>query len=148
MNETQGESAAVAPRHLWVIGVLALLWNAMGAFDYVMTETRNEGYLERFTPEQLAFFEGMPAWVIAAWAVAVWGGLAGAGLLLGRRRAAAPVLGVSWAAMVVTSIHNFVLADGAKVMGAGGMAFTAVIFVIALALALYARRMAAAGVLH
>ena len=37
----------------------------MGAFDYVMTETRNEAYMAEFTPEQLEFFYGFPAWMIA-----------------------------------------------------------------------------------
>jgi len=26
------------PVHLWIIGVLALLWNMMGAFDYLATK--------------------------------------------------------------------------------------------------------------
>ncbi len=44
------------PLHLWVIGVVALLWNAMDAFDYVMTQTKNEAYMSAFTLEQLSFF--------------------------------------------------------------------------------------------
>ncbi len=29
------------PRDLWVIGIVGLLWSAMGAVDYVMTQTGN-----------------------------------------------------------------------------------------------------------
>ncbi|HLE83884.1 MAG TPA: hypothetical protein VJG13_06065, partial [Thermoanaerobaculia bacterium] len=64
-----------APVHLWIVGVLALLWSAMGAFDYLATQTRWEPYVGQFTEEQLAYFYGFPAWVVAAWAIAVWGGL-------------------------------------------------------------------------
>ena len=44
------------PWHLWIIGVVALLWSAIGAFDYVMTQTKNESYMGMFTSEQLEFF--------------------------------------------------------------------------------------------
>lgn len=88
-------------------GTLGTLWNSVGAFDHLMTETRNEAYMSRFTPEQLKYFYGFPAWVVAFWAIAVWGGVAGALLLLARRRVAVPVLLASLASMVITSIHNF-----------------------------------------
>jgi len=135
------------PKHLWVVGILALLWNSVGAFDYLMTETRNESYMGQFTAEQLEYFYGFPAWVVAFWALAVWGGVVGAILLLMKKRVAAPVLLGSFVAMVVTSIHNLLLSDGLAVMGAAGAVFSAVIFVVALALWLYARSQADKGVL-
>ena len=49
--------------------------------------------------------------------------------------------------MIVTSIHNFLLSNGLQVMGGGGAAFSAVIFVFASGLWLYARAMARRGVL-
>ena len=63
------------PWHLWAVGVVGLLWSAMGAMDYVMTQTHNEAYMSAFTPEQLAFFYGIPIWAVATWAIAVWGGV-------------------------------------------------------------------------
>ena len=102
-----GSFDARVPRHLWIVGVLSLLWNSVGAFDYVMTETRNADYLRGFTPEQLAYFTGFPKWVVAAWALAVWGGVAGSLGLLWRQRWAVPVFGLSLAAMAVTFTHNF-----------------------------------------
>jgi hypothetical protein len=58
------------PKHLWVVGIFALLWSAMGAYDYLMTETQNEAYMSSFTPEQLDFFYGLPAWAVSAWTLA------------------------------------------------------------------------------
>ncbi|MEJ2542305.1 MAG: hypothetical protein P8188_20455, partial [Gemmatimonadota bacterium] len=86
MSEEQATTTLRTPWHLWLVGVLALLWNAMGAFDYLMTETRNEGYMGQFTPEQLEYFYAFPAWVVAFWAIAVWGGVLGAIFLLLRKR--------------------------------------------------------------
>jgi hypothetical protein len=119
----------------------------MGAWDYLMTQTQNESYMNRFTPEQLEFFYGFPAWVVAFWALAVWGGVLGALLILLRKRAAVPVLLVSFLAMVVTSIHNLVLSNGIEVMGGLGLIFSALIFVVAFGLLLYARAMVKRDVL-
>ena len=130
------------PWHLWVVGVVGLLWNAMGALDYVMTQTRNEGYMAQFTPEQLEFFYGLPAWVDAFWATAVWGGVVGAILLLIRRSHAVWVFLASLIALIITAFQNYVLSNGLEVMGDPfSIAFTAVIFVTAVALYLYARAM-------
>lgn len=148
MNQSTSASAVAVPRHLWVVGVLALLWNSIGAFDYVMTESRNDAYMSQFTPEQRAYFYAFPAWVVATWALAVWGGVLGSILLLLRKRWAVPVFAVSLATMVITTIYNFVLTSGVEVMGTGGAIFSAVIFAIAVALYLYARRLARAGVLR
>lgn len=143
------EPARPAPWHLWLVGVLTLLWNGVGAFDYLMTKTKNASYLGSFTPEQLAYFESFPAWAVACWALSVWGGVLGSALLLARRRVAVPVLLVSLVAMLPMWFYNYVLTDGLRLMGgAGALAFSATIFVVALGLWLYARRLAQAGVLR
>jgi hypothetical protein len=147
MSESDPVPSRGRPWHLWVIGILAVLWNAVGAYDYAMTQTQNEAYMSRFTAAQLEYFYGFPAWVDAFWAVAVWGGVLGALLLLARKRVAASVLLASLVAMVVTSLYNFVLSEGVDVMGSAAMAFSAVIFVVAVALWLYARGQAAKGIL-
>jgi hypothetical protein len=131
-----------------VIGGIALLWNAMGAMDYIMTQTKNEAYLKRFTAEQLAFFYSIPAWVVSAWAIGVWGGVLGSLLLLLRRRFAAWVFLASLVGMVVTTFRNYVLSNGMDVMGdAFSLGFTAFIFLFALGLFLYARAMNKRGLL-
>jgi len=147
MSEAAVVTQERPPRHLWVVGAVGLLWNLVGAYDYLMTETHNASYMGKFTPEQLVYFYGFPTWVVAAWAIAVWGGVLGTLLLLLRKRLAAPVLLVSFLAMIATSIHNFLLSDGVAVMGGGAVAFSGLIFAIALGLWLYARSMTQRGVL-
>jgi len=148
MTETPDASVRTTPRHLWVVGVVALLWNAGGAYAFLMAQTRNEAYMSSFTPEQLEFFYGFPTWVVATWAIAVWGAVLGSGLLLLRKRLAVPVFLASLAGMVLTSIHNYFLADGFEVAGdAFSLLFTAAIFLGAVALFFYARAMRERGVL-
>jgi hypothetical protein len=116
--------------------------------DYVMTQTRNEAYMEQFPPELLTFFYSIPAWAIASWAIAVWGGVFGSILLLFRRQVAVWVLLASFVGLSVTAFQNYVLSNGAQVMGDPfSIGFTVAIFLIALLLFLYARAMRERGLL-
>ena len=101
-----------------------------------------------FTPAQLEFYYGFPLWVVAAWGIAVWGAVLGSLFLLLRKRVACHLFLWSFVCMVLTSIYNFVLSDGMKVMGGvGSLIFSAVIFVIGLLLLVYARSMRKRGML-
>jgi len=145
--QEEAVGSRAAPKHLWVVGGLALLWNAIGAFDYLMTRMQNEAYMGQFSPEQIEYFTGFPTWVVFFWAIAVWGAVLGSVLLLLRKKLAAPVFLASFASMVVTSLHNFLLTNGLEVMGVRGAVFSVVVFVVALGLWLYAKGMADRGVL-
>lgn len=143
------ETSAKTPWHLWMVGVLSLLWNSVGAMDFTMTQTRNESWMKQFTPEQLEYFYGFPLWVVVAWGVATWGSLIGSVLLLLRRRFAVTINLVVIVAMALTFTHNFLLSDGMKVMGGGGtLIFTAIIVVVGVFLYVYARAMARRAVLR
>ena len=147
MSETPSAPSVQTPRHLWVIGIVTLLWNAMGAFDYLMTQTQNESYMGQLTPEQIEFFYGFPSWVVAFWAIAVWGGVLGSILLLLRRSLAVSVFMVSFASMFITAIQNYVFSNALEVSGMFGLIFSVVIFLVALGLILYSRAMRERGVL-
>ena len=149
MSPSNEQFIEPTPRHLWVVGIVALIWNSGGAFDYFMTQTGNEAYMSAFSPEQLEFFYGIPAWAVATWATAVWGSVLGSLLLLMRKRLAVPVFLVSFIAMTLTAFQNYVLSNGLEVIGSGfELGFTAAIFVIALLLFLYAHAMQKRGVLR
>jgi len=145
-NSTGGV-AMRTPAHLWVIGVLSLLWNAMGAFDYLATQLKLEFYMAQFTQEQLDYFYGIPAWAISGWAIAVWFSLAGSVGLLLRKSWSMWAFGIAIAGMLVSTINSYLLSDGLEMMGTGGLIFSVVIWIIAIGLFLYARAMSAKGVL-
>lgn len=138
------------PWHLWVIGILTLIWNGFGGLDYIMTQTRNPDYLAQFTPEQLDYFTSFPVWINATWAIGVWGAVLGSILLLMRRKWAEPVLWLSVAGMIVTSVQNIFLADTSllDLMGPVATTFSVVILLVGVLLALYARWMRRIGVLR
>jgi hypothetical protein len=146
------ESAAGAgrprtPAHLWIVGVVSLLWNAMGAFDYLASQLKLESYMSQFTEEQLAYFYAFPAWAVSGWAFGVWGALAGSIFLLMRRRWAVWAFAISLAGMAASSYYTLVLTEGIAIMGSGALVFSAVIWAIAILLLVYALAQAKRGIL-
>lgn len=141
-------SRTKAPWHLWVIGTIALLWNAMGAVDYFLSQTKNEAYMSMFTPEQLEFFYSFPSWSVALWAIAVWGGLLGCILLLLRNKLAASMFLVSLICMVINTIYIYAFSNGMEVMGGTfELTFSAAIFLVAVFLYFYSKNMQAQNII-
>ena len=116
------------PWHLWLVGVIAVLFNAIGAFDYVMSMTQGATYMASagMTPAQIAHYQGMPLWMMAVWTIGVWGAMLGSVLILLRNQLAFPVFAVSLAAFLVSLIYTYVLTDGGQIMGRQ-MAITSVV---------------------
>lgn len=141
--------AAERPWHLVPVGILALLWHAAGALDYLLTQIRFEPYTGQVPAEWLAYFDAMPAWVTAAWAIGVWIGLLGAVLLLMREHWAPLALAASFAAVLAATLWLALLAEP-PMAEAVGPEFTTVMVaatVVALLLWLYARWMRHANVI-
>lgn len=136
------------PWHLWLIGVLALLWFAMGCYDFVMTQTQNEAYMKYFTDAQKNYFYGFPFWAVAVWAISVWGGLIASILLLMRKKLATPIYLASIIMYLLACVHNFLLTDGAELMGTVGLIMSVIILLISIALYFYSRAQTARGVLR
>lgn len=144
------QPAARAPVHLWFVGILSLLWNCFGAYDYTMTELGNETYLASvgFGEEEMAYLATMPVWAIAAWAVGVWVSLLGSILLLLRSRHAATTFLVALAGALVSFAYQFTSNPPASLTTGAAAAMPYVILALIVAQWYYARRMIAAGVLR
>lgn len=137
------------PAHLWIIGVVSLLWNAGGAYDYVMTQTKNVAYLERLTEAQKAFLDAGPMWFEATWAVGIWFSVIGSLLLLLRSRVAGAAFSLSLFGLIASSVYSFGIADRTGLeMSAAQLGFTVAIFVVLVVLWVYARAMTRRGVLR
>jgi hypothetical protein len=101
------------PIHLWAVRLLALLWNAFGVFDYLITQNDNAKCPASFAPEQRAWFEGFPARAAAAWAIGMWGALVGSILLLLHNRPAVTAFALSLAGSALCSRWPFSLSPRA-----------------------------------
>jgi len=96
------------PWHLWVAGVVSLLWSAYGGYDFIMTTTQGEPYLRAsgFDQPMIDYFLNMPTWMYAPWILGVWGAVVGSILLLLRSRWAVWAFGVSLIGAVVSLLHG------------------------------------------
>jgi hypothetical protein len=77
-------STGKAPWHLWFIGILALLWNASGAYTILMAQA---GKLTGLSLEEAAYYAAQPQWFVVVTEIALFGAIAAAIALLMRSRA-------------------------------------------------------------
>ena len=96
------------PWHLWVVGIVSLLWNSVGAADYVFSSLRSEAWFEamQYPPEGIAYLDSFPAWAHAGWAFGTLGAFVGSILLLMRSRYAVWAFVVSLIGIAVTTIYE------------------------------------------
>jgi hypothetical protein len=113
------ETTIKTPWHLWLVGVVAVLFNSIGVFDFVMSMTQGAKYMASagMTAAQIAHYQDMPAWMTLDWAVGVFGALIGSVLIPLRNKLAWPILAVSLAAFLLSVAYTYVLTDGGKIMG-------------------------------
>ena len=139
------------PIHLWIVGILSLVWNAGGAIDYVMTRTNVAAYLAEQPPERLAMLQDAPTWFGFTWALGVWFSIIGSLLLVLRSRFAGSAFALSLIGLIGSSIYTYGIADGASMLAVAGTAaivFTIGIPAILVLLWIYARAMTKRGVLR
>ncbi len=147
-ESNEGRERRRTPVHLWIVGVVTLLWNMMGAFDYLATQLKLDFYMSQFTEAQLANFYDFPSWAVAGWAFGVWGALAGSIGLLLRHRWSLWAFVISFGGMAFSSIYTLGLSNGAEIMGTTGVIFSVVIWIVAIFLVLYAWKQTKTGVLR
>lgn len=139
-----------APWHLWVVGVLAALWNGASCYSYVMTLTRSAAYFDAtgLTAEMIAYFAALPAWYVAAWTVAVWGALLASLGLLVRRSWAVSLFAISLPGAIVMTAATLLNANTREMFGPVGLAMSAMVVVIGGFELLYSKAMKKTGVLR
>ena len=138
------------PWHVWLVGVSALLFNAIGVFDFVMSMARGAEYQASagMTPDQIAHFQQMPSWMTVVWAIGVFGAFLASILLLLRRRQAFLIFILSLTAFGVSLLYTYVLTGGGAVMGPQMAITSAVIAGMLVFLGWYARSMTLRGMLR
>lgn len=151
MNDTNTMTVKT-PWHLWVVGVLSLLWNGFGGFDFIQTTTRGEAYMREagFDQAMIDYYLAMPNWMYVPWVLGVWGAVIGSILLLVRRKWAVHAFCLSFLGALVSLIYGKLIDPPPP--AAAGMEMMVwmpfVILAIAAFLLWYAWTMAKKGVLR
>ena len=105
---TDNSMTVRTPWHLWLVGVLSLLWNGFGGYHFIMTTTQGEAYFSAsgFDQAMIDYYNAMPAWMYVPWVLGVWGAVAGSILLLMRSRFAVWAFALSLLGAVVSLVYG------------------------------------------
>ena len=131
----------------WIIGIVALLWNLMGASAYLQQAYMTAEKLATLTSEQSALFENTPAWVTAAFALAVFGGTLGCILLLLRKKLSSFLFVISFISLLGQIIYIVFMSNTLDVYGITGIIMPLLAIPVAAFLIWYSKKMERQGVL-
>jgi hypothetical protein len=130
MNDLMGSKA---PGWLRIVGLLALLWNLIGVYFYLVHVDAIAGPAASASDEALTNL--MPAWATACFAIGVFGGTIGSLGLLLLKRWARPFLLLSLLALLLEQ-GWYLLASGVPAaFGPSAVALPVTILVVAALLA-------------
>src|SRR5215213_1860439 len=88
------------PMHLWIVGGVASVWNALGASGYMVSRLHDADLMAKMAPSvdpqsAFAYADSMPIWASFGWGLGIWTALLGSLLLLARSRYAVHAFGLS-----------------------------------------------------
>lgn len=117
------------PGSFRIVAILAILWMLAGCASYIMHVTMTPADIAALPQGQQTFMNNSPSWVYALFGIATWGGLAGAVLLLMKRRLAVTLLLVSLVAAVLQVLANYFVQDAWNLLGGATSLFMPVLIV-------------------
>ncbi|NNL33505.1 MAG: hypothetical protein HKO80_09900 [Flavobacteriaceae bacterium] len=133
----------------WIIGIVALLWNAMGVLNYLAQAYDMEMATEKLSAEQIAFMDALPAWNTALFAIAVFAGLAAALAFLMRKKLAVTLFIVSFVAAAISQVYWLFGTDAPEVFSDHQpYLMPAIIVILGLVFIWYSKKQKDAGVLN
>jgi hypothetical protein len=148
----QNAVTARTPVHLWIVGILSLLWNCFGAYDYTMSHMRNLDYLGSMGGDpnvMLAYMDSMQMYAKVGWGLGVWGALVGSVLLLMRSRYALWAFAISLVGMALSFGGQYIGPPQPPEMTAGAAKYIPwLIILLGIAQFYYAWRQQKNGVLR
>lgn len=134
-----------APWHLWVVGILALLWNISGAYTIMSAQA---GRLPGISADEAAYYAAQASWFVVVTDLALLSAIAAAVALLLRRRWAVPLFGISIVCIAVTAGYDLAAGTSRMFANQGALIATIVIWVLAVLQFWYAAAMRSKGVLR
>jgi magnesium-transporting ATPase (P-type) len=123
----------------WVIGIIGLIWNAMGVFQFFAENFMKETLYEGYTEEQIALMDNMPAWISVIFAIAVFSGFLGCVLLVMRKNTAVALFLISLVAVIIQMSYWLFFTNAKKVMGDGVEYMPITVIVVAAILYFYSK---------
>jgi hypothetical protein len=129
---------------LWVVVVLALLWNGAGAYTIMMAQA---GRLPDVSADEAAYYAAQPLWFVVATDIALVAAVAAGIALLLRSRSATWLFAISLIAVVITNVYELAAGTSRVLVDRGALVVTTIIVVLAILQLVYALAMKRRAVL-
>lgn len=138
MDDTR---AVGVPASFWAVAILGLLWNAFGAYLYLMARLDPETALAGASPAMRDYVLHQPLWANIGYGLGIWGSFFGSVAMVLRSRHAAPLFLISLIGAIVSHI-------GQGLAGVLPVGLMAVILLVIAFLWYYSRKSATRGILR
>jgi len=139
-----GTARLKTPWHLWVVGILSLLWNASGAWVIMSAQS---GAPMDMDAAEIAYYAAQPSWFVAVTDVVLISAVLAAIALLLRSRWAVHLYGLSIAGIAVTGAYDIAQGTALLLQDQGWLILECVTVSLAIAQFAYAIAMRKRGVL-
>lgn len=139
------QSPTKAPWHLWVVGILALVWYGSGAYTIVAAQ---QGALPGIRPDEAAYYAAQPAWFAAVTDLGLACGVAAGIAFLLRSRWAATLSLIMIAAIAGTAAYDLAAGTSRIYANNSALVVTVLIWVVAVLQYGYAATMRKRGILR
>lgn len=128
----RGNWPATRPWHIRIVALIALVWCAMAAVDFLFATLDSDSYRRHLTFAQRADLDAYPLWAMLSWGLKDVAGLAGALLLVMGKRQALPLFQLALAGAVILAVWRFVLASASheSLMGAMPAVFALHVYIL------------------
>jgi hypothetical protein len=136
---------AKAPFHLWVVGLLLLLWNGWGVAIAIAAQTAS---LPQSDPDIAAYFAAQPSWFVLFADIGPLAGIAGSVALLLQSRWAPLLYVAQFGVLALANAYEVVLGTSLLLTSAESRVGSLVLAIMIGGEFLYARTMARRGVLY
>lgn len=128
------------PIWFWIISVIALIWNAMGVYQYLQQAYKTDAFKAMYTEEQLEMIYNTPSWALAAFAIAVFAGLLGCVALLLRKNWAKSLFLLSLIGIIVQLIYNVFISKALEVYGYGAVLMPFMVLIVGFLLYFFSKK--------
>ena len=142
---TTGESGPKVPWHLWVVGVLSLVWNAGGAWTIMSAQS---GAPMDMDAVEIAYYAAQPPWLVAVADIALIAAIAAAVALLLRSRWSVQLYALSIVAIVVATVYDVAQGTALLLDDQGWLILECVTFGLAVLQLVYALAVRRRGVVR
>lgn len=129
----------------WVIGIIALIWNAMGVNQYLQQAYQTDAFKEMYSEEQLEIINNLPTWYTAMFAIAVFGSVLACVLLLLRKKLATFLFLIALIAVLIQTGYNLFINEGKEHYGGFEYSMLIMIPIFSIFLYYYSKKSADKG---